>query len=61
MLDPILALVGLSEYTFFNFARVKELFVRQLLVRRAWMVVLAVVLIDAALCSLFIFVPGKRL
>lgn len=28
MLDPILALVGLSEYTFMSFARVKEPFVR---------------------------------
>lgn len=28
MLDPILALVGLSEYTFMSFARIKEPFVR---------------------------------
>jgi hypothetical protein len=61
MLDPILALVGLSEYTFFNFARIKEPFVRQLLIKRAWMVLATVILIDAALCCLFIFVPSKRL
>lgn len=28
MLDPILALVGLSEYTFFSFAKIKEPFVK---------------------------------
>ncbi len=61
MLDPILALIGLSEYTFFSFARVKEPFVRKLLIRRAWMVLLTVVIIDAAFCALFILVPGKRL
>ncbi|KAF1813913.1 regulator of G protein signaling superfamily [Eremomyces bilateralis CBS 781.70] len=61
MLDPILALVGYSEYTFMKFARVNEPFVRKLLVKRSWSVLGVVVLIDAALCSLFIFVPGKRL
>jgi hypothetical protein len=61
MLDPLLALVGFSEYTFFSFSRVREPFVRKLLIKRAWMVLLAVILIDAALCALFILVPGKRL
>jgi len=61
MLDPILAIIGLSEYTFFSFSRVREPFVRKLLVKRAWMVLLAFLLIDAALCCLFILVPGKRL
>jgi hypothetical protein len=61
MLDPILALLGFSEYTFFNFARVREPFVRKLLIRRAWMVLLAFGIIDAALSSLLILVPGKRL
>lgn len=28
MLDPLLALAGFSEYTFFNFARIKEPYVR---------------------------------
>ena len=28
MLDPILALLGFSEYTFFSFARIKEPFIR---------------------------------
>jgi len=61
MLDPILALIGSSEYTFFNFARIKEPFIRQLLVKRAWMVLAIFLLIDTALCCLFIFVPSKRL
>lgn len=62
MLDPILALLGFSEYTFMSFHRVREPFVRNYLHwRRSWMALAYVVLIDAALCVLFIFVPGKRL
>ncbi|KAK4153279.1 RGS domain-containing protein [Chaetomidium leptoderma] len=60
-LDPILALVGYSEYTPFNFSRVREPYVRKLLARRATMVLTVTVLIDAALCVLFVLVPGKRL
>ncbi|KOS19443.1 Protein rax1 [Escovopsis weberi] len=60
-LDPIMALVGLSEYTPFNFAKVREPYVRQLLAKRAIMVLTVTALIDAALCILFILVPGKRL
>jgi hypothetical protein len=60
-LDPILALVGYSEYTLFNFSRIREPYVRQLLVKRALMVLAITLLIDAALCVLFILVPGKRL
>ncbi|GAB1310185.1 Bud site selection protein, Revert to axial protein 1 [Madurella fahalii] len=60
-LDPILALIGLSEYTPFNFSRVREPYVRKLLARRAIMVLAMTLLIDAALCVLFVLVPGKRL
>jgi hypothetical protein len=60
-LDPILALFGLSEYTPFNFSRVRERYVRKLLAQRAVMVLAVTVIIDAALCVLFILVPGKRL
>jgi hypothetical protein len=60
-LDPILALIGLSEYTPFNFSRVREPYVRKLLAQRAIMVLAVTVLIDAALCVLFVLVPGKRL
>lgn len=60
-LDPVLALIGLSEYTPFNFSRVREPYVRSLLAKRAIMVLAVTVLVDAALCVLFILVPGKRL
>lgn len=61
MLDPILALLGFSEYTFFSFARIKEPFVKKLLNQRAMMCLLWIFIIDVALLCLFIFVPGKRL
>ncbi|KPM40374.1 hypothetical protein AK830_g6199 [Neonectria ditissima] len=60
-LDPIMALVGYSEYTPFSFSRIREPFVRKLLAKRALMVLAMTFLIDAALCVLFILVPGKRL
>ncbi|GAO17206.1 uncharacterized protein UV8b_05466 [Ustilaginoidea virens] len=60
-LDPIMALIGFSEYTPFNFSRIREPYVRQLLAKRAMMVLAVTILIDAALCVLFILVPGKRL
>ncbi|KID75127.1 Protein rax1 [Metarhizium brunneum] len=60
-LDPIMALIGYSEYTPFNFSRIREPYVRQLLAKRAMMVLAITILIDAALCVLFILVPGKRL
>lgn len=61
MLDPILALAGYSEYVLMSFYRVKEPFVRRLLTQRALMCLGWIILIDTALCCLFIFVPGKRL
>jgi hypothetical protein len=60
-LDPIMALIGFSEYTPFNFSRIREPYVRKLLAKRAIMVLAVTVLVDAALCLLFILVPGKRL
>ncbi|RCI12946.1 hypothetical protein L249_1323 [Ophiocordyceps polyrhachis-furcata BCC 54312] len=60
-LDPIMALVGFSEYTPFNFSRIREPYVRRLLAKRALMVLAVTLLVDAALCVLFILVPGKRL
>jgi len=60
-LDPILALIGYSEYTPFNFSRVREPYVRKMLAQRAIMVLAVTILIDAGLCVLFILVPGKRL
>ncbi|KAG5947490.1 hypothetical protein E4U59_000851 [Claviceps monticola] len=60
-LDPIMALVGFSEYTPFNYSQIREPYVRQLLAKRALMVLAITLLVDAALCVLFILVPGKRL
>ncbi|KAK8110815.1 uncharacterized protein PG998_007272 [Apiospora kogelbergensis] len=60
-LDPIMGLIGFSEYTPFNFSRITEPYVRKLIVKRSMMVLGITMLIDAALCVLFILVPGKRL
>lgn len=60
-LDPILALLGFSEYTPFNFSRIREPYVRKLLAKRSVMVLAVTALIDAALLVLFILVPGRRL
>ncbi|TLD38358.1 regulator of G protein signaling [Venturia nashicola] len=61
MLDPLLGFAGFSEYTFMSFSRVREPYVRKLLIGRAMMCSAAIVAITAALCCLFILVPGKRL
>ncbi|MCJ1486139.1 Bud site selection protein, Revert to axial protein 1 [Schaereria dolodes] len=60
-IDPVLALCGLSEYTFMNWSRIREPYVRRLINKRASMVLFCTVLIGVALIVLFIFVPGKRL
>ncbi|RQM05884.1 hypothetical protein DH86_00002193 [Scytalidium sp. 3C] len=60
-LDPVIALLGFSEYTFMNWMKIREPFIRKLLVKRALMVLAITILIDAALTILFVFVPGKRL
>ncbi|KAH6657709.1 regulator of G-protein signaling domain-containing protein [Truncatella angustata] len=60
-LDPLMAIAGFSEYTAFSYTRIREPFVRRLLIKRALMVLAVTALIDAALCVLFILVPGKRL
>ena len=56
-----MALLGLSEYTFMSFSRIREPYVRKLLNKRALIVLAVTVLVDAALVVLFVFVPGKRL
>ncbi|KAI0444414.1 putative RGS domain protein [Xylaria telfairii] len=60
-LDPIMALLGLTEYTPFSFVRIREPYVRKLLVKRSITVLAVTVLVDAAVSVLFILVPGKRL
>lgn len=61
MLDPIIALAGYSEYTFFDFNKIREPFVKKTLARRSLTVLLMFLVVTVALCCLFIFVPGKRL
>ncbi|KAL8694607.1 MAG: hypothetical protein Q9218_000789 [Villophora microphyllina] len=60
-IDPIVALLGYSEYTFFNFSRIREPYVRKLLNKRALMVLLVTIAVGVCVLVFFIFVPGKRL
>ncbi|KAI8624208.1 RGS domain-containing protein [Xylariaceae sp. FL1651] len=60
-LDPVMALLGFTEYTPFAFAQIREPYVRKLLVKRSITVLAITILIDAAVSLLFILVPGKRL
>lgn len=60
-LDPIMGLIGVSEYTFMEFFAVREPYVRRLLVKRSiWILVLTLGIVVALVC-LYTFVPGKRL
>ncbi|CAI6339485.1 unnamed protein product [Periconia digitata] len=61
MLDPLLAIAGYSELTLMNFTRIREPFVKKTLTTRSLSLLGLFVVIDAAICCLFIFVPGKRL
>jgi hypothetical protein len=61
MLDPILALLGFSEYTLFDFNRIREPFVKKTLTRRSISMLFFFLTVTTAVCCLFIFVPGKRL
>ncbi|PGH11624.1 hypothetical protein AJ79_04764 [Helicocarpus griseus UAMH5409] len=60
-IDPIFALAGFSEYTFFTWARIREPYVRSLLGKRASVSLLLAAVVAVALCVLFIFVPGTHL
>lgn len=60
-LDMILAFAGFSEYTFMNWARIREPYVRNLIRKRAVMATLIAFLIAVALSIIFIFVPGTKL
>ncbi|BFZ54641.1 Bud site selection protein, Revert to axial protein 1 [Savitreella phatthalungensis] len=60
-LDPVLALLGLSEMTFGSFVRIKEPYVRSLLARRSLWVLALVLLIAGILTIIFSTVPSTRL
>ncbi|KAJ5606231.1 hypothetical protein N7510_009012 [Penicillium lagena] len=60
-IDPAMAFLGYSEYTFMNWAPIREPYVRRLLNKRALVTMLVVFITAAALSILFIFVPGTML
>lgn len=60
-IDPAMAFIGYSEYTFMNWAPIRESYVRKLLNKRALVTAFIAFLTAAALSILFIFVPGTML
>ncbi|KAI1608563.1 RGS domain-containing protein [Exophiala viscosa] len=59
-LDILAAYLGFSEYTWMNWSRVKEPFVRRLLLTRATMALTMFLATAVGLSVLFIFVPGTN-
>ena len=59
-IDIVAAYLGFSEYTWMNWSRVREPFVRKLLLTRASMAMLMLGIAAVALSVLFIFVPGTH-
>lgn len=60
-LDPILVLLGYSEIAPHNLIRIREPYVRRVLLRRSLYTLVVGILLSAGLVCLFTFVPGKRL
>lgn len=60
-IDPLMAFLGYSEYTFMNWAPIREPYVRRLLNKRAMVTVAIAFVTAAALSIIFIFVPGTML
>lgn len=60
-LDPLLALLSLGEQDGGGLMKVQEKFVWKMLRKRGLFVLVSTVLLSAAFCVLFIFVPGHRL
>lgn len=60
-IDPMLAVLGYSEYTFMNWSPIREPYVRKLLNKRALATMMIAAFVAAALSILFIFVPGTML
>lgn len=60
-IDPVMAFIGYSEYTFMNWAPIREPYVRKLLNKRALVTAAIAFLTVAALSILFIFVPGTMM
>ncbi|KAJ5899004.1 hypothetical protein N7495_003748 [Penicillium taxi] len=60
-IDPAMAFLGYSEYTFMSWAPIREPYVRKLLNKRAIVTWAVAFLTALALSILFIFVPGTML
>ncbi|KAL9933096.1 hypothetical protein V8E36_007814 [Tilletia maclaganii] len=60
-LDPVLAFASQSETTPFHLITIKEVYVRQLLIKRSMGILFLIAIITALLTILFVFVPGHRL
>ncbi|KAI9728536.1 MAG: Bud site selection protein, Revert to axial protein 1 [Cirrosporium novae-zelandiae] len=60
-IDPILALLGSSESTDFHWLKIREPYIRQLLNKRAMMVLVLFLVFTVVLSVIFIFVPGNHL
>lgn len=60
-LDPLMAIMGYSETSPGKVIRIREPYVRSLLVKRAIYVLVVVVVVTACFVVLFALVPGKRL
>ena len=59
-LDVFLAFLGLSEYTFMHFSKIREPYVRKLILKRALMAFGMFHIAALAVLVLFIFVPGTN-
>lgn len=60
-LDPIMAILGYSETGPGKMIRIKEPYVRSLLVKRSIYVLVVIIIVTACFVVLFALVPGKRL
>ncbi|KAF5093528.1 hypothetical protein D0Z00_004009 [Geotrichum galactomycetum] len=60
-LDPLMAIMGYSETSPGKLIRIREPYVRSLLVKRAIYVLVVIVVVTACFVVLFALVPGKRL
>ncbi|KAK9476908.1 RGS domain-containing protein [Lipomyces japonicus] len=60
-LDPVLALLGYFEITYFKFMKLREPYVKNLIWKRAAWQLIFIFLIIVSLCLLFCLVPGRRI
>lgn len=60
-LDPLLALLGYSETGPARMIRIREPYVRRLLIKRAVFVAAVIILVTACFVLIFALVPGRRL